>query len=85
MTNIFRVLLDILYPHHHNHLLFTNRFWRRMDRTKLLENKEMVFKNVVINIQAAGYNEMHTVYKIVAPWEQIKSYWMKKTWINQST
>ena len=29
----------------------------------------MVVKKVVINIQAAGYNDMHTVYKIVAPWE----------------
>ena len=31
-------------------------FWKN-----LLENKEMVFKNGVTNIQAAGYNGVRTV------------------------
>ena len=30
---------------------------------KILENKEMDFKNWVINIQAAGYNGAYTVYQ----------------------
>ena len=33
------------------------------DRKKLLENKEMVFKNGVKNIQAAAYYGMHSVHE----------------------
>ena len=49
------------YARHHNPLLNTNpkdrMFWK-----KLLEHKEMDFKNGVINIQAEGYNGARTVY-----------------------
>ena len=30
-------------------------------KNKLLENKEMYFKNGIINIQTVGYNAAHTV------------------------
>ena len=47
--------------------LITNRSWilaihkDRIFWKNLLENKEMVFKNAVKNIQAAAYNGVNTV------------------------
>ena len=47
--------------------MITNRSWKiailndKFFWTKLLENKEMDFKNGAINIQAAGYNGAHMV------------------------
>ena len=52
---------------HYNLLLITKRSWiiaihkDRIFWKNLLENKEMVFKNGVKNIQAAAYNGAHTV------------------------
>ena len=45
----------------HNRLLITNRSWILTIHKSLLENKEMVFKNEVINIEAAAYNGARTV------------------------
>ena len=50
------------YARHHNPLLIRNRSWiltiltDRIFPKKLLENKEINFKNGVKNIQTAGYN-----------------------------
>ena len=59
------------YARHYNPLLITKRsriqaihkdriFWK-----KLLENKEMVFKNEVKNIQATAYNGARTVSQVI--------------------
>jgi hypothetical protein len=53
---------NVLYGNHHNPLLITNRSWilaihkNRIFWKNLLENKEIVFKNGVKNIQAIAYN-----------------------------
>ena len=58
--------IHIPYARHHNPLLITNRSWiltihkDRIFWENLLENKEMVFKNGVKNIQTAGYNWTRT-------------------------
>ena len=44
-------------------------FWKN------LKNKEMVFKNGVINIQAAAYNGAHTVFKFSAPNSDSALFW----------
>ena len=65
------LLLHILYARHHNLPLIRNRSWKltiHKDRTfwkNLLENKEMVFKNGVKNIQTTSYNGARTVIIIV--------------------
>ena len=59
----------LLYKRHHNPLLITNRSWIltiikvRIFWKNLLENKEMVSKNWVKNIQAEGYNGARRVYE----------------------
>ena len=55
------------YPRHHNPLLIRNRSWvltihKERILWKNLETKEMVFKNGVKTIQAAGYNGARTIY-----------------------
>ena len=55
-----QLIYYIPYARHHNPLLIISRFWiltihkDKLFWKNLLENKEMVFKNGVINIQAAG-------------------------------
>ena len=47
---------------HHNPLLHTNHTYEQNFLEKNLhENKEMIFKNGVINIEAAAYNGAPTV------------------------
>ena len=36
-----------------------------LSEKNLLENKEMDFKNGIVNIQAAGYNGTRTVYSLI--------------------
>ena len=67
-TKISSLQIDIPYARHHNPLLITNRSWiltihkDRIFRKNLLENKEMVFKNGVKNIQTVGYNGAHGIW-----------------------
>ena len=62
---------------HHNPLLIRNRSWiltihkNRIFWKNLLENKEIVFKNRVKNIQTAGYNISHMVKSLL--WRYHKS------------
>ena len=58
------------YARRQNLLLIRNCCWvlaihkDRISWKKLLENKEMVFKNWVKAIQAAAYNGARTIYKV---------------------
>ena len=71
---------QVPYARHHNPLLITNRSWiltihkDKIFWKNLLENKEMVFKNRVKNIQAAAYNGFRTIHKSL--------HWFRKN-INQ--
>ena len=63
--------LGIPYARHHNPLLIRNRSWilaihkdRRFWKN-LLENKEMVFKKWVKNIQTPGYNGVNTIVNVL--------------------
>jgi hypothetical protein len=64
------VCFYVPYAHHHNSLLIRNRSWiltvhnDKIFWKNLLENKEMVLKNGVKNIQAVGYNGTRTVLYI---------------------
>ena len=51
---------NILNMHHYNPLLNTNYTYRQNFPKNLVENKEMVLKNEVIDIQTSGYNGAHT-------------------------
>ena len=61
-------LKGLPYARHHNPLLITNRSWT-LTLYKILKNptknKEMDFKNGVVNIHAAGYNGACTVYSLI--------------------
>ena len=65
-----KICMYVPYARHHIPLLFRNRTWiltvhkAKIFWKNLLENKEMVFKNGVKSIQAAGYNGARTVYEI---------------------
>ena len=76
--------------------MIKNRSWiltihkDRIFRKNLLENKEIVFKNGVKNIQAASYNDTRMVFVLICfvfCFQLIKtsSYWSKNTLNNKSS
>ena len=63
-VDIKPILFYIPYMGHHNLLMITNPSWIQTMHNKF-ENKEMDFKNGVINIQAGGYNAVNGAHMVI--------------------